>query len=119
LRTGTSQNGVIHRYYTCSTCVSKGKSACKGRSIRMDELDGLVIGHLVERLFEPERLAAMLNSLAARRAERAESVNSRIMALQREVADAEDRLKRLYRLVEASEPKPAKRGPYKKRVVAA
>ena len=100
LRTGTSQNGVIHRYYTCSTCVSKGKSACKGRSIRMDKLDGLVTGHLVERLFEPERLAAMLNSLAARRAERAETVNSRIMALQREVADAEDRLKRLYRLVE-------------------
>jgi DNA invertase Pin-like site-specific DNA recombinase len=100
LRTGASQNGVIHRYYTCSTCVSKGKIACKGRSIRMDKLDGLVTGHLVERLFEPERLAVMLNSLAARRAERAESVNNRIMALQREVADAEDRLKRLYRLVE-------------------
>src|SRR5260370_5559124 len=66
----------------------------------MDEHDGLITGHLVERLFEPERLAAMLNSLAARRAERAETVNSRIMALQREVADAEDRLKRLYRLVE-------------------
>ncbi len=42
LRTGTSQNGVIHRYYTCSTCARKGKSACKGRSIRMDKLDGLV-----------------------------------------------------------------------------
>ena len=94
------QNGVIYRYYTCSTCVSKGKIACKGRSIRMDKLDGLVTGHLVERLFEPERLAVMLDSLAARRAERAESVNSRIMALQGEVADAEDRLKRLYRLVE-------------------
>ena len=42
----------------------------------------------------------MLDSLAARRAERAETVNSRIMALQREMADAEDRLKRLYQLVE-------------------
>ena len=30
LRTGTSKNGVIHRYYTCSTCARKGKSACKG-----------------------------------------------------------------------------------------
>jgi site-specific DNA recombinase len=100
LRTGTSQNGVIHRYYTCSTCVSKGKTACKGRSIRMDKLDRLVTGQLIDRLFEPDRLAAMLDSLAARRAERAESVNSRIMALQREVVDAEDRLKRLYRLVE-------------------
>jgi DNA invertase Pin-like site-specific DNA recombinase len=100
LRTGTSQNGVIHRYYTCSTCARKGKSACKGRSIRMDKLDGLVTGHLVEQLFQPERLAAILGSLTARRAEKAESVNRRIMALQREVTDAEDKLKRLYRLVE-------------------
>jgi site-specific DNA recombinase len=100
LRTGTSQNGVVHRYYTCSTCASKGKSACKGRSIRMDKLDGLVTDHLVERLFEPGRLGAILNSLMARRAERAESVNGRIMVLQREVVDAEDRLKRLYRLIE-------------------
>src|SRR5260370_6069407 len=46
LRTGTSQNGVIHRYYTCSTCVSKGKSVCKGRSIRMGTLDELVTVHL-------------------------------------------------------------------------
>jgi site-specific DNA recombinase len=100
LRTGTSQNGVIHRYYTCSTCARKGKSECKGRSIRMDKLDGLVTQHLVERLFHPERLAAILTSLTARRAERAEAVNSRIMGLQREVTDAEDKLKRLYRLVE-------------------
>jgi site-specific DNA recombinase len=100
LRTGTSQNGVIHRYYTCSTCARKGKSACKGRSIRMDKLDRLVTDNLVERLFRPERLAAILASLTARRAEKAESVNLRIMALQREVTDAEDKLKRLYRLVE-------------------
>jgi site-specific DNA recombinase len=100
LRTGTSQNGVIHRYYTCSTCARKGNSACKGRSIRMDKLDGLVTDHLVEQLFHPERLAGILGSLTARRAEKAESVNRRVMALQREVTDAEDKLKRLYRLVE-------------------
>jgi site-specific DNA recombinase len=100
LRTGTSQNGVIHRYYTCSTCARKGNSACKGRSIRMDKLDGLVTDHLVEQLFHPERLAGILGSLTARRAEKAESVNRRVMALQREVTDVEDKLKRLYRLVE-------------------
>jgi site-specific DNA recombinase len=100
LRTGTSQNGIVHRYYTCSTCARKGKSACSGRSIRMDKLDRLVTDHLIERLFRPERLAAMLASLTTRRAEKAESVNRRIMGLQREVTDAADRLKRLYRLVE-------------------
>jgi site-specific DNA recombinase len=100
LRTGTSQNGTIHRYYTCSTCARKGKSVCKGRSIRMDKLDGLVTQHLVERLFHPERLADILTSLTARRAEKARTANNRIMGLQREVTDAEDKLKRLYRLVE-------------------
>ena len=100
LRTGTSSTGTVHRYYTCSTCARKGKSACKGRSIRMDKLDSLVTDSLVERLLRPERLAVMLSSLKARRAEKAESENKRIMALQREVTDAEDRLKRLYRLVE-------------------
>jgi site-specific DNA recombinase len=100
LRTGTSSTGIVHRYYTCSTCARKGKSACKGRSIRMDRLDGLVTDHLVERLLHPERLAVLLSSLKARRAEKAESENKRIMVLQREVTDAEDRLKRLYRLVE-------------------
>src|SRR5262249_42709696 len=29
LRTGTSQNGVIHRYYTCSTCVAKARVRAK------------------------------------------------------------------------------------------
>jgi site-specific DNA recombinase len=43
---------------------------------------------------------AMLSSLKARRAEKADSENKRILILQREVTDAEDRLKRLYRLVE-------------------
>jgi site-specific DNA recombinase len=100
LRTGTSSTGTVHRYYTCSTCARKGKTACKGRSIRMDKLDGLVTDHLVERLLHPERLAVFLSSLRARRAEKADSVNRRMMALQREVTDAEDRLKRLYRLVE-------------------
>ena len=100
MRTGTSSTGVVHRYYTCSTCARKGKTACKGRSIRMDKLDVLVTDSLVERLLQPERLALMLSSLKAKRAEKSANVNSRIMTLQREVTDAEDRLKRLYRLVE-------------------
>jgi hypothetical protein len=46
------------------------------------------------------RLALMLSSLKAKRAEKSANVNSRVMTLHREVTDAEDRLKRLYRLVE-------------------
>ena len=100
LRTGTSKNGRVYRYYTCSCCATKGKSACKGRSIPMDKLDTLVTDHLIERLFQPERLTEILSSLASRRAEKSESLSGRVIALQREVTDAEEKLKRLYRLVE-------------------
>jgi site-specific DNA recombinase len=100
LRTGTSKNGRVYRYYTCSSCATKGKTACKGRSIPMDKLDTLVTDHLIERLFKPERLSGILASLASRRAENSEGLNSRVMTLQREVTDAEEKLKRLYRLVE-------------------
>jgi site-specific DNA recombinase len=100
LRTGTSKNGRVYRYYTCSSCATKGKTVCRGRSIPMDKLDRLVTQHLIEQLFAPERLAEMLHSLSVRRAEKAESVNTRVMTLQQEVTNAEEKLKRLYRLVE-------------------
>jgi site-specific DNA recombinase len=60
----------------------------------------LVTDHLVDRLLHPERLGLLLQSLKALRAEKAQNVNKRIIGLQREVTDSEDRLKRLYRLVE-------------------
>jgi len=100
LRTGTSRGGRVYRYYTCSNCATKGKTASKGRSIPMDKLDTLVTDHLVERLFKPERLTEILKSLSVRRAEKSESLNRRKIALQREVTDAEEKLKRLYRLIE-------------------
>jgi DNA invertase Pin-like site-specific DNA recombinase len=70
LRTGTSRSGAVHRYYTCSTQARKGKSTCKGRSMPMGKLDSLVTNRLVEHLFHPGRLAAILSSLTARRAEK-------------------------------------------------
>jgi hypothetical protein len=42
----------------------------------MGKLDRLVTDHLMERLFRSERLAAMLASLSARRAEKAQSLSS-------------------------------------------
>src|SRR6516165_11537507 len=93
LRTGTSKNGRVYRYYTCSRSAIKGKTACPGRSVAMDKLDTLVTDHLMERLFKPERLAVILASLASRRAERAETLNGRLIALQQELTDGDDKLK--------------------------
>jgi site-specific DNA recombinase len=66
----------------------------------LQKLDTLVTEHLLERLFKPERIAVILASLSSRRAVQAAALNARITALQREMTDAEDKLKRLYRLVE-------------------
>jgi site-specific DNA recombinase len=99
LRTGTSRSGKIYRYYTCSTCTTRGKSVCKGRSVPMYELDELIIEYLKERLFRPDRLAAILSSLSSRWTDRTYALNARMMA-QREVTESEDKLKRLYTLVE-------------------
>src|SRR6476646_5871074 len=92
LRTGTSKGGRVYRYYTCSNCATKGKTVCKGRSIAMHKLDTLVTEHLLERLFKPERIAAILASLSSRRAVQAAALNARITALQREMTDAEYKL---------------------------
>jgi site-specific DNA recombinase len=100
LRTGTSKSGRIHRYYTCSSSAVHGKTVCRGRSVAMDKLDTLITDHLMERLFKPDRLAAILGSLASRRAKKVESLSGRLMALQQEATDADEKLKRLYRLVE-------------------
>jgi hypothetical protein len=54
----------------------------------MEKLDELVTTHLSERLFQPERLAVILSSLSARQAEKADAVNARIAALQRDLSES-------------------------------
>lgn len=100
LRTGTSSSGKVHRYYNCSTCARMGKSACKGRSIAMDKLDTLVTDQLTERLLQPDRLTALLSSILERRVRQATEVDQRITSLQADLSETEEKLKRLYRMVE-------------------
>lgn len=61
----------------------------------MQLLDDKVTDALKAQLFDRDRLTALLSSLAERRAARATAVNSRLVALQSEVATAEQKLKRL------------------------
>ncbi len=100
LRTGTSKTGKVHRYYACSTCARKGKKACPGRTVQMDRLDHLVTKHLMDKLLTGDRIWELLSTLATRRAERAATVDARLAALEREAVNAEEKLKRLYKLIE-------------------
>lgn len=100
LRTGTSKTGKVHKYYSCSTCARQGKAACKGRSIAMDRLDKLVIGQLIDRLLDPDRLGVLIEAIAARRKAQSIDVDARMAALHANAAEADERLRRLYKLVE-------------------
>ena len=57
-------------------------------------------GRLIEKLFQQDRLTALLASVAAQRAERAIEVDHRVASLQTEVTETEEKLKRLYKMVE-------------------
>jgi hypothetical protein len=48
----------------------------------------------------PERLASLLQILADRQGTKPDAVDRRLVSLQREVADTEERLRRLYRSIE-------------------
>jgi hypothetical protein len=61
IRTGTSHTGAMFRYHSCSNFLKKGRTACRGRNMRMDRLDKLVIEGLEGDLLEPGRLAVMLS----------------------------------------------------------
>jgi hypothetical protein len=66
----------------------------------MDRLVALVTGALVEKLLSSDQVWDLLSTLAARRAERAAAVDGRLASLEREAETAEEKLKRLYKLIE-------------------
>ena len=66
----------------------------------MVKLDTLVTEHLAARLLQPERLMFTLTALTGRRTDRQAALDNRIAALTSEAEVADDKLRRLYKLVE-------------------
>lgn len=100
-RTGTTnRQGRSYSYYSCAGCQQKGKTVCKGRHIPAATLDEIVLTNLKQRVLVPDRIADLLKLLGERQAAKSESSDRRLLTLQREVSDAEERLKRLYRSIE-------------------
>jgi hypothetical protein len=99
-RTGTRRRNRSYTYYTCAGCHEKGKSVCRGRHVPMAKLDALIIENIKERLFAPERLAKILESLLENQHAKNRSVEDRRAALMSELAATNERLNRLYRAIE-------------------
>jgi hypothetical protein len=99
-RTGTRRRNRSYTYYSCAGCHQKGKSECQGRHVPMATLDGLVIENVKERLFTPERLTKILESLFERQRVKNRAIEDRRAALAAEFSTTNEKLHRLYRAIE-------------------
>src|SRR5262249_32278922 len=99
-RTGTRRRGRSYSYYSCAGCHQKGKSVCRGRHVPMAKLDSIIIENVKERLFTPERLTTILETLLKRQSANDRAVQDRRAALTAELAAKGEKLKRLYRAIE-------------------
>jgi site-specific DNA recombinase len=99
-RTGTNRRGKSYSYYSCAGCHQKGKSVCKGRHIPAAVLDDIVLNNLKQRLLAPDCLVPLLQTLADRQSAKSDAVDRRLVSLQHEVAETDERLRRLYRSIE-------------------
>lgn len=96
LRTGKSGR---YRYYPCVGHAQKGPTVCPGRSIGMDALDGMVLEHLADRLFTPERLGKLLAAYVDR-SEQSDGTRRRTLAqLWHRVTEIEGKISRILAMV--------------------
>ena len=100
VRTGTACGKRSYTYYSCAGCHQKGKSVCKGRHIPTAKLDNLIVENVKEKLLTPERLSFILEALLERSAAKDVAIAERRRSLDAQVAQAKDKLARLYRAIE-------------------
>jgi site-specific DNA recombinase len=106
IRTGKSGQ---YRYYACSRRATRGETACTGRSIRMEKLDGIVLDALEERVLAPERLPELLTAFLAKSDESDQRRREELALLRGARTNSEGALNRLYELVEQGLASPSDR----------
>jgi hypothetical protein len=97
LRSGKSGR---YRYYTCSTAHRFGTTSCPGRTIRESLLDGLVVDHLADVIFEPPRLRAVLESAITGERQAQKDAPRRLDSLLTRKADLDARIARMHQAIE-------------------
>ena len=99
-RTGTRRGDKAYNYYSCAGCHQKGKSVCKGRHIRLEKLDEIVLEGVANKLLSPKRLEKILGELIERASAKDLAVAERRYKLEGEVTKVKDKLSRLYLAIE-------------------
>ena len=106
IRTGKSGQ---YRYYACSRRATRGETACTGRSIRMEKLDGIVLDTLEEKVLAPDRLPELLTAFLEKSDESDQRRREELALVRTAKTNSEGALNRLYELVEQGLSSPADR----------
>ena len=73
---------------------------CSGLHIPEKRLDTLILENIKDRLLQPERITEILSHLIQRKNAQDQSVSNRRSALEKELTEKGEKLKRLYRAIE-------------------
>ena len=95
----TGKSGA-YRYYCCSKRLKEGIHDCKGLRMRMDALDGMVIGEVAKIVLEPGHLTELLEGYMRTTAERSEVAQGQLAKVRHAHKEAEAGIARLLGLVE-------------------
>ncbi len=96
----TTGKGGRYKYYKCTTRQNKGNHACSSSNIPMEKIDSLVLSHLADKVFTPERLQVMMAELRKRMRSGKDIQQERINLINRQIKQTEERQLRLLDAIE-------------------
>ncbi len=89
-----------YKYYKCTSRQNKGNHACTSSNLPMDKLDQLILGQLADKVFAPDRLQVMMTALRKRIKTSKDTQQERIIQLNRQLKQTEERQHRLLDAIE-------------------
>jgi len=90
----------VHRYYRCSGYVQKGIAKCKGNAIRVDNLEGSIIGELKNFSLNPNRLEDALKDLTELNSDNSDAVRERLNSMKNRLIKIQTKKQKIFELYE-------------------
>lgn len=90
-----------YRYYACSNRRKKGDLSCGGNNVPMDKVDEAVVSALETRLFQPERLTALLGEMLDASSAADASRRKQVAVLRTEETEVTNSIRALFMMVES------------------
>ena len=92
--------GGKYRYYACSNRRKKGDLSCSGNNVPMAKVDDAVVSALEQRLFQPERLKALLGEMLDASSTADADRRKRLAVLRTEETEINASIRSLFMMVE-------------------